>query len=873
MRFVLLVFLSLPLLAARQPAEVRSILQDRDKINAASFNDPTQLINDTLEILPSLDPKNESRVYIQALEFLATMTDLDKNPLIDSHSVQAEELAIKLGDFPSEATFRIRRARKSGSREALEKTYQDCLQIATSKGLKEDVVRLKVEYANRLSDWGQTVMALKEVQEAIELGKDPAVHDKIVVMSSKIQAMMLYEDLGMRDESIDMLKELIAACHERGFTYMEGALLHNLGHTLTSLPERREEAGKALQQALSIAEAFGGDSYLITNIKIKQAELLHQQKNDKTALAMAEKAAQSFASLDNPLREADAYKKAARYAWAMDQSAQALEYARKAAVFFNKDYPEDNEELQKLFYEIYLAEGKTAEALHSLQEWIKQREKTDKIKDDLDFKKLSVKFGLEGEREKTRRLSKDKETVQIMLVLAGGLLLLALAAFQQSRRVASGRRQYQQVMEATNEGILSFDASLRVQSGFSPVLNQHLHGVKRLAGHSFMQLLQEQTRLDAESLTMIQSALMASFGEEALAWELNEAHLPQEIVLRGEPMRTLNAHWTAIFDRKGRLQKVLVTLRDVSNQLALEKNLAEEKARAAALPSRMIELFRAGWAPAMQLLHEAQALTPIDDIALASETGKEWRRKLHSLKGDARTLGIRSIAGLMHQLEDDPQNPVVWMQLRNELQEYQNLTKDLKDMAQDSKSLAALVSPLLSELRQRLAAAGLPIGQIQITDSVSHWSGELSLALKPILIHALQNSVDHGYLRPLTKGWSPRPFSCEIHVEERGQQICLSISDHGAGIDFTQLAAKARKLGLPETDRDQLLDLLFDDGFSTAESVSESSGRGIGLGAIRSLCRKHGGDVVIVPKKDNQGIVLQATFALDSSAAQPQTAA
>ncbi|MCK6681195.1 MAG: hybrid sensor histidine kinase/response regulator [Thermoanaerobaculia bacterium] len=119
------------------------------------------------------------------------------------------------------------------------------------------------------------------------------------------------------------------------------------------------------------------------------------------------------------------------------------------------------------------------------------------------------------------------------------------------------------------------------------------------------------------------------------------------------------------------------------------------------------------------------------------------------------------------------------------------------------------------------------------------------------LNHLIRNAVDHGLEPPDVRRASGKPERGTIRLEARHRfgMLEISVSDDGSGIDLGRIRERVQTLGLlpAETvgalDEDRLLDHLFAPGFSTAEHVSEISGRGVGLDVVRSVLREVGGAV------------------------------
>jgi two-component system chemotaxis sensor kinase CheA len=84
------------------------------------------------------------------------------------------------------------------------------------------------------------------------------------------------------------------------------------------------------------------------------------------------------------------------------------------------------------------------------------------------------------------------------------------------------------------------------------------------------------------------------------------------------------------------------------------------------------------------------------------------------------------------------------------------------------------------------------------------------------------------------------------------RHFTIEFADDGRGIDWARVAEKAKARGLAAATHSDLVEALFADGLSTREAVTEHSGRGVGLSAIRAACRKLGGKVE-VESQPNKG--------------------
>ncbi|MEO0373715.1 MAG: hybrid sensor histidine kinase/response regulator [Cyanobacteria bacterium P01_A01_bin.17] len=114
-------------------------------------------------------------------------------------------------------------------------------------------------------------------------------------------------------------------------------------------------------------------------------------------------------------------------------------------------------------------------------------------------------------------------------------------------------------------------------------------------------------------------------------------------------------------------------------------------------------------------------------------------------------------------------------------------------------------------------------------------------ALNDPLMHLIRNSFDHGIEDTETRAAQGKDPQGVIKVQAtyRGNQTLITISDNGAGINLDKVQARAMQLGIDQETLDaasksDLLDLIFEPGFSTAGQVTDLSGRGVGMDVVRT---------------------------------------
>ncbi|MFC4060347.1 chemotaxis protein CheW [Planomonospora corallina] len=126
-------------------------------------------------------------------------------------------------------------------------------------------------------------------------------------------------------------------------------------------------------------------------------------------------------------------------------------------------------------------------------------------------------------------------------------------------------------------------------------------------------------------------------------------------------------------------------------------------------------------------------------------------------------------------------------------------------------------------------------------------------ALGDPLVHLVRNSLDHGVETPERRHAAGKEPVARIHLTAAsdGDAIIVEVTDDGAGIDPARVRRKAYEKGLISEARAEAIpdaeaaDLVFLPGFSTAEAVSDVSGRGVGMDAVRASAERLGGTVAI----------------------------
>ena len=203
---------------------------------------------------------------------------------------------------------------------------------------------------------------------------------------------------------------------------------------------------------------------------------------------------------------------------------------------------------------------------------------------------------------------------------------------------------------------------------------------------------------------------------------------------------------------------------------------------------------------------------------------------------------------LARRLRDEVANPRVEAAL-----ERMSLTvAELRDTVTRTRmqKIDALFSALPRMVRDTAAELGKTV-TLHIEGSDVELDREMIEMMRDPLVHIIRNSIDHGIEAPALRRMAGKRENGWLNVAARqsGNQIVLEISDDGHGIDVDRLVAKVASAGIrSEAELRALgpqakLDLVFEPGLSTKETVTAISGRGVGMDVVRANVEQIGGRI------------------------------
>lgn len=231
------------------------------------------------------------------------------------------------------------------------------------------------------------------------------------------------------------------------------------------------------------------------------------------------------------------------------------------------------------------------------------------------------------------------------------------------------------------------------------------------------------------------------------------------------------------------------------------------------------------------------------------QSGKQESIRIASSKLDGMMDSIGELVIAQARLDavsEDISNP----SLHAVIEEVERLVLSLRDVTLAIRMLPVenvfgkfrrVVRDLSSELGKdvRLITSG---GETEVDKNVIDRLGDP-------LVHMIRNSIDHGIETAEIRKQAGKPAQGTVSLSARqeGGEILILIEDNGGGLNREKIQERAIKNGLIAEDADlserELYALIFEPGFSTAETVSSVSGRGVGMDAVRTTIDGLGGNI------------------------------
>ncbi|WP_437302522.1 AAA family ATPase [Sorangium sp. So ce388] len=476
---------------------------------------------------------------------------------------------------------------------------------------------------------------------------------------------------------------------------------------------------------------------------------------------------------------------------------------------------------------------------------------------------------------------------------------------QRTEELALKNRQIASMLDNLDEGVFTIGRDRRVEPGYSRRLAEIL-GTTELVGRDCLALLLDGSSARPDARSAAEAALCCAFDQEQWLAELNADHLIREVerAAPGGKPQFLEISWNFIASEASLVERMLVTVRDVTLLRSLRQAARSKEREVDIIVQALdcgVDATRAFCVSCRELLAVNRAALGLD--AETSEQVRDALRNLHTLKGNARLHGFTHLVDCLHAAENAyqasrraPEQPPEQKTARHELLEHldavertvaeyesvcqQKLTAVIKKpderserVLRDIRGLVATatssdaahelvrqlrgvlarldptsVARLVDETREMLpslaAELGKPAPAVLTEHAEAQLAGDWTGLVRDVLVQCFRNSLYHGIEMPDVRERAGKPAQGRIHVRVRSGPSALELQlfDDGAGLSLEKLHQRGGNHALPD---EALADRIFLSGVSTAETIGQVAGRGVGLDIVRASLRARGGDALV----------------------------
>jgi peptide/nickel transport system substrate-binding protein len=431
------------------------------------------------------------------------------------------------------------------------------------------------------------------------------------------------------------------------------------------------------------------------------------------------------------------------------------------------------------------------------------------------------------------------------------------------------------ILDNVPYGLLRCDHAGNVMGGYSA---------------SCAQFFQEKGPFEGKPLVTLLGLDARSAGVFSVNYEqIIDDVLPESLAFSQLPVRHqigdrhVSITGSVIRDDNGKLESVLLTLLDIRQLIDAERDAERANGVLQVMLYRdTFEGFVRGFDAALELIIQAPPGTEREGWA---------RRELHKAKGTFAQFGLIQLARAIHTIEDLAEistdalvglRSAIGKTLRANEQfwgitiERARVRYTLSDSALFSieerlasasslEAARAVVASAFAEIRERTASELLGPIQESCLQHAMRRSKSVRLIIEgadvrcpqrlaplfALLPQFVRNSIDHGIEGPDDRGGKPAEASIRVGVRRSGGAVLISIADDGRGIDVPKVVAAAIARGqvtpaaVARMSPEEQLALICLPGLSTSESVTDTSGRGVGMSAVKAEIESLGGTLAI----------------------------
>ena len=495
----------------------------------------------------------------------------------------------------------------------------------------------------------------------------------------------------------------------------------------------------------------------------------------------------------------------------------------------------------------------------------------------MDDKNVFGVMNFSGEVEKVRFEKSDGEfaqtiarmtvvstkNIQMMNVIAEQNRTLEQKVLERTSELRQKTNDINNMLQNMHQGIFTIIEGNLIHHEYSTFVEDIME-IKEVAGAQAMKFLFDHSDLGSNALDQISTALGAGIGEDLMMFEFNSHLLINEYqkIMPDGRFKILELDWDPIANENDEIEKIMVTVRDVTELRGLQAE-AEKQKRELEIIGQILTVSRKKFKEFVKtsnsfikenekLIQETNDKNP--------ETIASLFRNMHTIKGNARTYGFNFLTDAVHEAEQTydelrHKDEVKWnkedllkelKQTEEFIKEYENVfeaklgsdydagviyvdkqllnrTKDsvTKASADNSQSLEQVFRDVdvliksigtepMSTVLEGIFSAIPPMAKeldkippkIVLNDNNVRLHSDITPTLKDVFMHTFRNSMDHGLEIPedRKKAGKPEKGTMTLDVNIEGDKVVFHFYDDGRGLALGRIKQKAIDNGVLKAD-------------------------------------------------------------------------
>ena len=440
-------------------------------------------------------------------------------------------------------------------------------------------------------------------------------------------------------------------------------------------------------------------------------------------------------------------------------------------------------------------------------------------------------------------------------------------------------KQSQVVFENVQQGIFLLDKQYKISRLYSKAM-ESIFDTNKIGGENFASFMRPLIiPRDLEALEMFMRHLFNPDMDEEVVNQLNPVDRIKIFTDKEGVVGTkyIKVSFTRI-ERKGVIKNVMVTVSDETKSILLQQHLEEAESKKKQETEQVLSILKID--PSVMrgfLFNSKKTLNQISE-RYEKNDGENYRELLeyttetiHNLKGNASVIGLELMTSKFHSIEESigklKERNVRGKDFLSVLYEIDEADRMMVDMSEMLRKVASIYRKLPSEgqvVSNIMVINTLEKGVENIAKEVKKTIGfkflnesnvvipeEYINPFKDIIIQLIRNTIVHGIedsaLRKKRGKTKEGHITIELDQEPVSGEYLIHYYDDGEGLNLDKISKKAVDRNLitefqsKKLSREDLEELIFQQGFSTSDKADQNSGRGQGMNLIKSIIEDHHG--------------------------------